>query len=189
MFKICPRCGDEFVPHVEVCPDCRVPLQASDGAPPVPRAAEAPAPLALESAVALQRGTTSELRQIAEALGAAGVACAIDTDPPGGVLRGAPQRGRTAQEAPLAVFVDERDAAEARRVLGEWLASAIPGSEHAAAAGSIDACPGCGEPLPEHPTACASCGLEFPPLELPCPRCGQAVAAEAESCAACGHRP
>ena len=172
MFKICPRCGDEFVPHVESCPDCRVPLQASDGTPPPPRSERVDAPLQRERAVSLRHGAPADLREIADALSAAGLACAIDADPPHG----------------LGVFVDERDVAAGQRVLAQWMETAIPGAEQVAG-GSIDACPGCGEPLPEHPTACASCGLEFPPLELPCPRCGQPVAAEAESCAACGHRP
>jgi hypothetical protein len=188
MFKICPRCGDEFVPHVETCPDCRVALQVSDGSPPPPRSAGNAAPLALENAVALRRGTTSELRQIAEALSAEGIACAVDTDPPGGQLRRASERGRTGSEVPLAVFVDAQHAAAAQRVLAQWVEAAIPDVDQVTE-GAIDACPGCGEPLPEHPTACASCGLEFPPLELPCPRCGQPVTPESEICGACGHRP
>ena len=31
MFKTCPRCGDEFLPHIAECPDCRMPLQISEG--------------------------------------------------------------------------------------------------------------------------------------------------------------
>ena len=40
MFKHCPRCRDEFVQHVETCPDCRVPLVTADALEALPAAVD-----------------------------------------------------------------------------------------------------------------------------------------------------
>jgi predicted amidophosphoribosyltransferase len=197
MFKTCPSCGDEFVEHVASCPDCRVPLRAAGEAPPEMTLEPAPPATAvqeraLESAVLLRRGDTTELRQLAEALTAAGIPCAVDTDPPGENIRSPRQLTRAAasgQEARLAVYVDARDAREASAVMTAWFAQTIPGAEGAVEAFAEGGCPGCNEPLAENAVACASCGLEFPPLEVSCPQCGRPVAVEAERCAGCGYHP
>ncbi len=193
MFKTCPSCGDEFVEHVVECPDCRVPLRAAGDsaadAAPIPEPA---ANAQIERAVLLRHGDTSELRQLAEALTAASIPCAVDTDPPGETLPGGRQivrGGAPGNAARLAVYVDADDARDASAVLAEWLALSIPGAEHANATSADGGCPGCGDPLPDNAVACLSCGLEFPPLEVACPQCGQSVAVEAESCSHCGHRP
>jgi uncharacterized OB-fold protein len=193
MFKTCPQCGDEFVPHVEICPDCRVPLRAASESPTVNPEARATREVALADAIVLRTSVNpSELRPLAEALVAAGIACAIDTHPPGGGITSNARRGAgrgAALGIQLAVYVDARDQQAASHVADAWLREQIPDGENAAAPGLIDACPGCGEPLAPDAASCASCGLEFPPLEATCPRCGRVVALESERCGGCGYRP
>lgn len=194
MFKTCPRCGDEFLPHIAECPDCRMPLQISEGglapAHEIASPGEAEAP-SFTDAVLLRRDQPTELRQLAEALATAGIACAVDTDPPGEGIRGGQpiSRGRMSGQAPqLAVYVSASDAKAAAAVHTQWLAQSIPGAE--LAGGLVEgACSGCNEPLPEEAVECPSCGLAILPLEVTCPGCGQPVAVEAESCARCGYRP
>lgn len=194
MFKTCPSCGDEFVPHVVECPDCRVPLEASDGAAPRPapqRDAAGGTP-AIGDAVVLRRDQPGELRQLAEALSAAGIACAIDTDPPGASIRGGVLGSRaasTGRAVELAVYVSAADAKAASAVQAQWLARSMPGSELGTGELLEGHCSGCNEPLPENVAECPSCGLAILPLEVGCPACGLAVAVEAESCPHCGHRP
>ena len=100
----------------------------------------------------------------------------------------APKRGETL-DVQLAIYVDESNAALAAQLEREWIFASVPGARDEVTFGPADGCPGCGEPLAASATACASCGLEFPPLEIACPRCGRPVAVEAESCGECGFRP
>jgi hypothetical protein len=194
MYKICPSCGDEFVPHIALCPDCRVPLKTaeemanariSQGQSDVPASAS----FAIASAVMLRRGAASDLRELCEHLAERGLRFVIDTDPPGQRLAAPARAAATGREVQLAIYVEETDAAEASLAEQEWLLATVPGAAAGPAGGMIDACPGCSEPLSASATACASCGLEFPPLEVACPQCHGGVAPESESCPHCGYRP
>jgi hypothetical protein len=190
MFKVCPRCRDEFLPHVAECPDCRVALRTAEELASEPVELDGPSAagaVALASAVLLRRGAPSDLRELCERLGQRGVRFVVGTHPLGGPL-GAGRRGQ-AREVELAIYVEEADAQQAAQVEREWVLETIPGAAAETFAGTADACPGCGEPLGASAVACDACGLEFPPLEVACPQCGQPVAVEAESCAICGHRP
>jgi hypothetical protein len=196
MFKICPSCRDEFVQHIALCPDCRVPLRTAEE---IESAAleqtqargdqHSGADFALASAVLLRRGGASELREISERLAARGVRFVVDTDPPGRKLVAAPRGGAAGREVQLAIYVEQADAPDAALVQREWMLATVPGAAEAQGGGVIDACPGCSEPLAANAAACASCGLEFPPLEVACPACGQPVAPEAERCPHCDYQP
>jgi hypothetical protein len=186
MFKTCPQCGDEFVQHVESCPDCRVRLLAPGEAPP-PRAAASTGATPSDAPVLLRRGTVMDLRDLGAQLAANGIAFAVDSDATTG---SAAAHARAAgREVQLALYVHEADAPAAARVAQAWVVANVPDAEHVEPGTALDACPGCGEPLPEEAAACASCGLEFPPLEVSCPRCGQAAAVDAANCPSCGYRP
>jgi hypothetical protein len=196
VFKICPRCGDEFVPKIEECPDCRVALRTAEelaSAPPAPSGSASGDGFAgaapVDASVMLRRGAASDLRELSERLAARGVRFAVNTDPPGGRIAPPARRGDASREVQLAIYVAEADVAEAQRVAQEWVLETVPGAADAHAAGAIEGCPGCGEPLAADAVACASCGLEFPPLEVACPACGRGVAPESESCPGCGYRP
>lgn len=194
MFKTCPRCGDEFLPHVSECPDCRVALQhgAPEGAPAVEEPSGGAEPAMLESAALLRHGEVWELRELAERLQAEGIACAVDTDPPGARIvtggRLAQRKGSQGRAVRLALYVAERDVAAALAVDQAWTAEGVPDAELAGPVGAISACPGCGEPLAPSAAVCSSCGLEFPEHGVLCSACGQAVAPDAESCPHCGTR-
>lgn len=194
MFKTCPRCGDEFLPHVSECPDCRVALQhgAPEGAPVLDEPARGGAPGLLESATLLRHGEVWELRELAERLQTAGIACAVDTDPPGaGIVTGggiAQRKSSYGRAVRLALYVAEQDVAAALAIHQAWTAEGVPDADLAGPAGAISACPGCGEPLAPSAAACGSCGLEFPEHEVLCSACGQAVAPDAQSCPHCGYR-
>ncbi len=190
MFKTCPRCGDEFVAHVSECPDCRVPLSAAGDAAAAfvqPVHSHDP-PFSFERAVVLRTGQPSDLRSLAEALAAAGIACAVDTDPRGAEISGMSTR-RSSGDANLAVYVGIDDIAAASALHRGWLEQSIPGAADARDEIADGGCPGCNAPLPADATACAACGLEFPDLQVACPECGQAVAVGADSCVRCGYRP
>jgi hypothetical protein len=187
MFKFCPRCRDEFLPHVAECPDCRVALRTAEELASEPVELDGPSAsgaVALASAVMLRRGAPSDLRELCDRLGERGLRFVVGTHPLGGAVR----RGQ-AREVELAIYVEEADAQQAAQVEREWVLETIPGAADESFVGAADACPGCGEPLAASAVACAACGLEFPPLEVACPQCGRPVAVEAESCASCGYRP
>jgi hypothetical protein len=104
------------------------------------------------------------LRQLAERLEAAGLACAIDTDPPGAAIgAGGARRGAAASRAAqLAIYVRESDLPAAAAVHQAWMAEGLADADAAGPIGAVSGCPGCGEPLADDAAACASCGLEFP---------------------------
>lgn len=196
MFKTCPQCGDEFLPHVSECPDCRVALVHGEaaGATKAPEAPREAASTALSSGALLRRGEVWELRELAERLAGAGIACAVDTDPPGGriaVSAGAKGQGKgsSGRSVSLALYVGEDDLAAAAEVHHAWLSEGVPDADTAGPAGVLSACPGCGEPLAESAAACASCGLEFPELEVTCSACGHGISPDAERCPMCGSSP
>ena len=199
MFKTCPRCNAEFLPHVSECPDCRVALRHGDaaeftaaGLAEPARKAEPTEVRGMLDPVLLRFGEVAELRQTAERLAAASLVCAIDTDPPGVGISGSQQasrRGQSGRDVRLAIYVQRSDYAEAAAVHEAWIAETVPDAGLARATGALEKCPGCDEPLALSAAACAACGLEFPEMQAACPACGQAVTPEAESCPSCGHRP
>ena len=199
MFKTCPRCSAEYLPHVSDCPSCHVALQHGSAAEfdakdqrKFTRVVEAREPVALTEPVMLRGGDVAELREIAERLTDAGVMCAIDTDPPGARIAGSQRvlsQGNSGRDARLAIYVERTDHAAAVSVLEAWMTDTVPDAQHALATGALDRCPGCDEPLAPSAAGCASCGLEFPEMQATCPNCGQVVVPDAESCPSCGHQP
>ncbi len=199
MFKTCPSCSAEYLPHVSDCPSCHVALEHGSAAEfdtndgrELARVVKAPEPVALTEPVMLRGGDVAELREIAERLTDAEVICAIDTDPPGARIAGSQRvsrQGNSGREVRLAIYVERTDRAAAVAVLEAWMADTVPDAERALATGALDRCPGCDEPLAPSAAGCASCGLEFPEMQAACPNCGQVVAPEAESCPSCGHHP
>jgi len=188
MFKTCPSCGGEFVLHVSECPDCRVALVHAEE---LAARSESEIRGALESAALLRHGTTAQLRELAEALDAAGIACAIDTDPPGAAIKNSARvsrMGNFGQEAQLAIYVEARDHMGASAIADQWLARTAPGAELAQPAGELAQCPACNEPIAEGAASCASCGLEFPEIAI-CASCGGGFMAGDGRCPHCGQRP
>jgi len=192
MFKRCPSCGDEFVPQVSECPDCRVALvHLDESAASAERAVAPTAGSVIENAALLRHGDAMQLRELAELLSAEGIVCGIDTDPPGASIRGSARvsrMGNLGREAQLAIYVAERDHPTANALVEQWLARTAPGAEHAQPAGELAACPACREPIAEGAAACAACGLEFPEIAV-CPACGGGFIPADGRCPHCGNRP
>jgi len=192
MFKNCPSCGGEFVAHVSECPDCRValvhPEQLAAARSQIDSGERGST---LENAALLRHGTTMQLRELAEALAAAGIACGIDTDPPGAAIKGSARvsrMGNFGQDVQLAVYVAAGDYGAANAIADQWLARTAPGAELAQPAGELAQCPACGERIAEGAASCASCGLEFPEVAI-CASCGGGFMAGDGRCPHCGQRP
>ncbi|HYB12958.1 MAG TPA: hypothetical protein VEG67_05770 [Myxococcota bacterium] len=152
-YKVCPSCEGEYLPTVEVCPDCRVPLVAEGE----PRKTRGESELVLppgEGLVVIREAELAWAVGLGEALAAAGIPHRLD---PPGTRPGSSARWavRVAEaDAPRAAALD---ADHARRELPQ-LAEDTPGS-----AASEDRCPGCGEPLAGDAGECTECGLVFGP--------------------------
>lgn len=159
-YKVCPTCEGEYLPSVEVCRDCGLPLVWEGEARKPPGDEElvlAPA----EGLVVLRETDLGWARGLGRALAAAGIPHRLD--PPG--TRAA--EGRPGSGARWAVLVGSADAARATEVDAEYARSELPdlgvGPSELGAAPSEDCCPACGEPVLGDAGECAGCGLVFGP--------------------------
>jgi hypothetical protein len=162
LVKICPRCGEEYVPTTERCIDCGLPLVLEGDAP----GTAAPAPLAEERGteldpadlVLVREAEIAWARRLAAALEAAGVPCrAAPIAAPGSGAQGA-WSGR------WGVYVRRDDAGVAAEVDAARLREEIPDLGGEAAHGGAapeSACPGCGHELASDAEECPECGLAF----------------------------
>lgn len=164
-YKGCPSCGGEFQSWVEMCPDCEVPLQVGPAAPP-PAAPAGPELPPARELHCLRTGDPWHLRELSEALQEAGIPHRIDRQPePEGEGVAAARRSRGGgRAAALGLFVRHEDVAAAVQVEHEHHLTRAHGPEAEAhrPGDALEACPACGEALPEGASACGSCGLEFP---------------------------
>ena len=161
-FKYCPRCGDEFQSWAESCPDCDVPLGLE---PPDPNAAP---PAELPPAHELQAvfvGAPHQVRDPVDSLGAAGIPCRVDAFPPGGSGEEGAALGSFGTGTKVAVYVRAEDLPAVAGLDADWVRSTL------ATDSELDACPACAAPLAADASACPSCGLEFPAVDM-CARCG-----------------
>ncbi len=168
--KICPSCGDEFQPWVELCPDCHVPLQMGSGESAPDVGSELPPPTELEC---VATGGPWQTRALAERLQEEGIGCRIDAYPPdtdidtdGGNVAG--RFGQAGRGVNLGVYVTRADQPRAAEIVADARTEELPeldGMEMPEPGSELDACPGCGEPLAADATGCSECGLEFPEFE------------------------
>lgn len=151
--RVCPECGEEYLPTVLRCVDCGVSLEA--GAPA--RADEAPGELPPVAQLVLVRSSSLAIAQgLSECLSEAGITHRIQVvpDAPGG----GDERPRPAS-MPYGVYVREADAQEAAEVDREYLRSQLPDLPAAAEAGAEGGCPACGAPVAADAAECPDCGL------------------------------
>lgn len=170
--KYCPRCGDEFQPHMEICPDCEEALVHEP--PPAAGGAGAETLPPAEELTCVAHGDPWDVRSLAEVLQDEGVTCRIDRYPPSSRGEGDdPGRriGGFGRGVRLGVYVRPEDAPHAaarhqerlRATLGEDGADASapdPGAADAEAG-----CPACGTVADAAAEECPECGLHFPPAE------------------------
>lgn len=159
-YKVCPTCEGEYLPSVEVCPDCRLPL-VWEGEARKPPGDEGFVLAPAEGQVVLRETELGWAMGLGKALAAAGIPHRLD--PPG---------ARAAEERPgsgarWAVLVGAADASRAAEVDAEYARSELPdlGADGVCAAPSEDACPACGEPVAADAGECAGCGLVFGPAQ------------------------
>ena len=164
--KICPSCGAEYQPWVDQCKDCGCALEHPSTAPApaasaVPRGPELPPAHEL---VCLRVGDPWLVREAAEALSDAGIACRVDVYPPAGTAVASEQRS-TGLASRLGLYVRPQDAEVAARVEHEHQLLRTPDAppDLTAPGQALDACPACGASLAETAESCGECGLEFPP--------------------------
>ena len=152
--KVCPECGAEFVPTVELCFDCGATLtsQSESGSegPLATAATSNPGDEGLPDVDAMVPIQTADLdwaRELRELLAARGISSRLASD-------------CSSCRPTLGVFVLPRDAEAARRVAHELYLEKVPEArETAFALPASDRCPACGAGVGELTTECPDCGL------------------------------
>jgi hypothetical protein len=153
-YKVCPGCEAEYLPSVEVCRDCGVPL-VWEGQTREPRG---------EYELVLPPGEGLVLVREAELSWAVGLGRALAEE-------GIPHRIDPVARSGgrWAVSVDGPDAPRAAAVDAEYARGELPAMSEAPsepeATPSEDRCPACGEALAGDAGECAECGLVFGPAQ------------------------
>lgn len=156
--KICPRCGEEYLPTVSLCVDCGVALIA-EGEVAARAAAESEFALSASSElVAVRSAGAAWIAGLAESLEAAGVPCRVEV-----MGAAAGRAGRAAGGVRCTLLVRPEDADRAARVDVEFARTQIPDlpDQINSSWTEIDACPACGAALAQSAAECAECGLVF----------------------------
>lgn len=166
-FKLCDRCGSEYVWTMESCIDCGGPLTEVDPRmttaprrepPPPPRVRTAQGFTAADEPLPLREAELALAQPLAERLRAAGIPCEMVApgDCPGGSC-----------STKYTVFVRAADADAAEAIDRQVLAEVVP---EAASFVDLDTvgCPACGAPRTAGAVECADCGLtiDFGPEDL-----------------------
>lgn len=156
---MCPECGEEYLPTVMECADCRVALVASGDAT---ASAPAPAPRELPPAAQLVCIRTAALgwaQGLSSRLSEAGITHRLEAQEPDDAATPAAARRRLA-DSPYGVFVREQDVEDARAVDREFMRTQIPDvSDDAAAVVVGEGCPACGAAVAADAAECPECGL------------------------------
>jgi hypothetical protein len=151
----CPRCESEFVPSASRCESCDVAL-VSDLAAVVDQVDEMPP---INELVCVRAASMGWAQGLSESLAEAGISHRIEAvrdDEDDDALSEAPNA-----RLPFGVWVLEADLVRARSIDEDYLSGQIPdlpteGTDDEAAG---DACPACGDAVPESASECPGCGL------------------------------
>jgi len=154
--RMCPECGEEYLPTVSECADCRVALVASGDEPVHPTSRELPPAAQL---VCVRTATLGWAQGLSELLSEAGITHRLEAQEPDDSSTQTAARRRLA-DSPYGVFVREQDVAEAREVDREFMRTQIPDvPEEAAAVVEGEGCPACGAAVAADAVECPECGL------------------------------
>jgi hypothetical protein len=155
-YKVCPGCEAEYLPSVEVCLDCGLPL-VSEG--------EAREP-GWDKGLVLPPGEGLVLVREADLRWAVGLGRAFAE---AGIPHRLDPASRTDAGLRWAVWVGAPDAPQAAAVDAEYARRELPEMNEApselGAAPSDDRCPACGEALAADARECPECGLVFGPAQ------------------------
>jgi hypothetical protein len=155
--RVCPECGEEYLPTVDQCIHCRVALVAA-GAAPAPAPRELPPASQLLCIRAASLGFAQRLSQMLSDAGITHRLEALERDAEGPAPSAA-ARGRFA-EMPYGVFVREEDAAAAREVDQAHMRLQIPDlPDETVEAAAGEGCPACGAAVAADAAECPECGL------------------------------
>lgn len=155
-FKVCERCGSEFVPAVESCIDCGGPLVEVDTRmTTAPRESREPPPppdlntsplCAADDPSLVREEDVSYIQPLAKRLRAAGIRCDVN------------QNCKKGCSGRVALWVPAADLAPAVAIDRELFAILVP---DAASFVDLDGdgCPACGTPRGAGQVDCAECGL------------------------------
>jgi hypothetical protein len=152
-YKVCPRCHSEFLPSVELCGDCGLPL-VWEGEATEPHGDGGLVLSSREGLVLVREAELGWARGLAQALARAGIPHRLDPGPAGG------------PGVRWVVSVGAADAVRAQAVDADYARSELPDLEDShppEASASEDACPACGEPVGGDAAECPGCGLVFAP--------------------------
>lgn len=156
-FKLCERCGSEFVPAMESCIDCGGPLvevdprmttEPGESRRPASPAETTPPPLtAADEPRLVREEDVSYVQPLAKRLRAAGIRCEVNQDCKKGCAGGR-----------VALWVPAADLAAAAALDREHFADLVP---DAASFVDLDGegCPACDTPRIPGGVDCAECGL------------------------------
>lgn len=152
--RVCPECGEEYLPTVDRCADCRVALVAA-GVEPV---AVAPRELPPASQlVCLRTASLGFAQGLSDLLSEAGITHRLEADP---TSREGEHNARRPDSLPFGVFVREQDLAAAREVDREFMRRQFPDvSEEPSAGAAGEGCPACGAAVAADAVECPECGL------------------------------
>lgn len=156
VYKVCPGCEAEYLPSLEVCRDCGLPL-VWEGEACEPRGEEGLVLPPGESLVLVREAELGWAMGLARALAAEGIPHRLDPVP------------RAVSGARWAVRVGAPDAPRAVAVDAEYARNELPDMSEAPseldATPSEDRCPACGEAFSGDAGECAECGLVFGPAQ------------------------
>jgi hypothetical protein len=179
LYKVCPDCKAEYLPHIEQCADCGAVLTLpGQPAPPAPPQAAAPASPHGEL-VSVRVADLDWARRLGARLERAGIDHLLEAEETAG--------GKCCGTGRFRILVRRDDAQAAMRVDAEQLREEVPemdGCEMSAP--SNDSCPACGDPAPENAIECPSCGLALMPVMAACAGCGGPLPPGVKQCPGCG---
>jgi len=158
--RVCPECGEEYLPTVIQCVHCRVALVAPGSEPIAAPARELPPAADL---VCIRTASQGFAQELSEWLSEAGITHRLEAQTGGGQASQQPssaaQRARF-EELPYGVFVRAEDAEAAREVDRAHMRSQIPDlPEEGVNETAGEGCPACGAAVAVDAAECPECGL------------------------------
>ena len=179
LYKVCPDCRAEYLPHIEQCADCGAILTLpGQPAPPAPQPADATVS-PHGDLVSVRVADLDWARRLGARLERAGIDHRLEAEAAAG--------GRCHGAGRFRVLVRRPDAEAAMRVDAEQLQEEVPEMARVdTGAPAGDACPACGDSVSETAAECPSCGLALMPVMAACAGCGGPLPPGARQCPGCG---
>ncbi|MDX1649244.1 MAG: hypothetical protein R3263_05255 [Myxococcota bacterium] len=156
-YRVCPSCRDEFVPTMERCPDCDVPLVHEEELGPEEEAEEMPP---VSELACVRVAPVAWIRALSEGLQARGVPHRVQ----GATARDAPEGKSAAAFGNVGLFglwVFEEDLPAAEELDGTLAARLVPEEAPELDEDEEERCPACGAALAADTVECPDCGLAF----------------------------